>query len=177
MPSEKTLQKKRALVDELRNKLENAAAGVIVDYKGINVENDTVMRKELREAGVDYFVLKNTLLRRAIAETNFAGLEDVLKGTTSIAICNDDPVLAAKIIAKYTTEYKDIIKIKAGFVDGRVIDIKEVGELANLPPREVLIAMFLGGLNAPISGLANVLNANIRGLAVALSQIAEKKSA
>lgn len=176
MPSEAILKSKQELVTELGEKLKSSVAGVLVDYKGINVENDTKLRKELRDAGVDYFVVKNTMLLRAAKEAGYDGLESVLTGTTALAISKDDAVSAAKILVKYAEGSKGKFSIKAGFVEGKVLDVKGVETLAKLPSRDELVAMTLRGLNAPISGFVNVLNANLRGLVVALNQIAEKSA-
>ena len=176
MPSEKILEQKKALVASLTDKLKNSCAGVIVNYKGINVSDDTKLRKELREAGVEYFVVKNTLLQRATKEAGLDGLEPVLEGTTAIAISKDDHVAAARILCKFA-EGNDFFKAKAGFIEGKVISEAEVNNLAKLPTKEVLVAKALGGLNAPISGFVTVLNGTIRGLVVALNAIAEKQSA
>ncbi|HIZ55224.1 MAG TPA: 50S ribosomal protein L10 [Firmicutes bacterium] len=176
MPNEKVLQSKKELVLALTEKLQNAVSGVIVDYKGISVADDTKLRKELREAGVDYFVVKNTMLRFAAKNANLEELNGVLEGTTAIAL-SQDAVAPAKILAAFADKQKDVFNIKAGFVEGKVLSVDGVNELAKLPSREVLIAKALGGLNAPISGFANVLNANLRGLVIALNQIAEKQSA
>jgi len=177
LPSEKVLQQKAEVVADLKQKLEKSVAGVLVDYKGISVANDTKLRKELREAGVDYAVVKNTLLRFAAKDVGYEGLSSVLEGTTALAVSETDPVAAAKILAKYAEDSKGAFKIKAGFVEGKVLDANSVNELAKLPSREVLVARVLGGLNAPISGFVNVLNGNIKGLVVALNAIAEKKGA
>lgn len=177
MPNAKVLSEKQAIVAELAEKMKNAAAGVLVDYKGINVADDTKLRRELREAGVEYAVVKNTLTLFAAKQVGFDALEPVLNGTTALAVSMDDPVAAAKILSKYAKGADGKFSIKAGFVDGKLISPAEVDNLAKLPSREVLIAQVLGGLNAPISGFANVLNANLRGLVVALNAIAEKKSA
>lgn len=174
MPSEKILAQKQVAVGEVVEKLKAATAGVLVDYKGISVEKDSQLRRELREAGVQYTVIKNSILRRACEETGYEGLKDQLVGTTALALSNEDPVAPAKILAKYQKDLKDHFTIKAGFVDGRVIDSKEVDTLSNLPSREQLIAALLRSLNAPISGLASVLTGNMRGLVVALDQIAQK---
>ena len=176
MPSEKVLLGKQQIVADLKEKLSDAAAGVIVDYKGITVAQDTKLRKDLREAGVEYMVVKNTLLGIAAKDV---GLDDIipsLNGTTALAVSSDH-VAAAKILSKYADESKGKFTVKCGFVDGGVIDADGVKALAKLPSREVLIAQVLGGFNAPISGFANVLNANLRGLVVALNAIAEKQSA
>ena len=176
MPSEKVLLEKQQIVADLKEKLSSAAAGVIVDYKGITVAQDTKLRKDLREAGVDYMVVKNTLLGIAAKDV---GLDDILpslSGTTALAVSSDH-VAAAKILSKYADDSKGKFSVKCGFVDGGVIDANGVKALAKLPSREVLIAQVLGGFNAPITGFANVLNANLRGLVVALNAIAEKQSA
>lgn len=176
MPSEKVLEQKKAVVAELAEKLKSACAGVIVDYKGINVTDDTKLRKELREAGVEYLVVKNTLLRRAAELAEINGIDEFLEGTTAIAISKSDYIAPAKIICKFAGE-KDFYKVKAGFIDGKVSSEAEVKELSKLPSKEELIAKALGGLNAPITGLVTVLNGTIKGLVVALNAIAEKKSA
>ena len=176
MPSEKILEQKKAFVADLAQKLKNACAGVIVSYKGINVSDDTKLRKELREAGIDYFVVKNTLLLRAAKEAGLEDLAPVLEGTTAIAISENDHVAAARILCKFV-ENLESFKAKAGFIEGKVINEAEVLNLSKLPTKEVLVAKALGSLNAPISGFVTVLNGTIRGLVVALNAIAEKQSA
>ncbi len=176
MPSEKILEQKKQIVAELTEKLKSACAGVIVDYKGINVADDTKLRRELREAGVDYFVVKNTLLSRAAKEAGIEGLDSVLEGTTALAVSKDDHVAAARILCKFAEKNKSI-KPKAGFVEGKAIDVAEVENLSKLPSKEVLVAQVLGGLNAPITGFVTVLNGTMKGLVVALNTIAEKQSA
>ena len=176
MPSNKVLEQKKALVSDLSEKLKNSCTGIFVEYKGISVSDDTKLRKELREAGVEYSVMKNTMLLRASEKAGLDGLEPILKGTTAVAISKDDYVSAARILSKFSKDNK-FFKAKAGFVDGRVINQTEVDELAKLPNKEVLLAQVLGTMNAPITGLATVLNGTIRGLAIALSAIAEKQSA
>ncbi len=176
MPNEKTLSEKKAIVTELTEKLKSTG-GVLVDYSGITVAEDTEMRKAMRAIGIDYAVVKNTLTRFAIKNVGFDALDHHLNGTTALAVSATDPVAAAKIINQYASKKDAKIKVKAGFVSGKLITAAEVKALAELPPKEVLIAQVLGTMIAPISGLANVLNANIRGLAVALQAIADKKSA
>ena len=176
MPSEKILEQKKAFVVDLAQKLKNACAGVVVSYKGINVADDTKLRKELREAGIDYFVVKNTLLLRAAKEAGLEDLAPVLEGTTAIAISENDHVAAARILCK-CVENLESFKAKAGFIEGKVINEAEVLNLSKLPTKEVLVAKALGSLNAPISGFVTVLNGTIRGLVVALNAIAEKQSA
>ncbi|HHV50617.1 MAG TPA: 50S ribosomal protein L10 [Candidatus Avimonas sp.] len=175
MPSEKILQQKQEYVEQLAEKLRNAVTGVVVSYKGINVADDTKLRRELREAGVDYFVVKNTMLHLAAEKVGLSDLDPVLNGTTAIAL-GSDHVSAAKILSKFAETNKNL-QIKAGFVEGKVIDEKAVDQLAKMPSKEVLVAQALGGLNAPITSFIYVLNANLRGLVVALNAIAEKKGA
>ena len=177
MPSEKILNEKQAIVEELAAKLQNSCSGVFVDYSGTSVLVDMEFRRAMRAAGVEYTVVKNTLTRFAANKVGFADLDPVLNGMTALAVSADDPVAPAKIINEYAKKNNSTIKIKAGFVEGKLISAGEVADLANLPSRETLIAQVLGTMIAPISGLANVCNANIRGLAVALAAIAEKKSA
>lgn len=177
MPNAKVLEEKKAIVQELAQSMKNAQAGVLVDYKGIDVFNDTQLRRDLRKAGVSYKVVKNTLMTRAVREIGFDEIEKVLSGTTALAVCDTDMVVSAKILCEYAKKSNGAFKIKSGFVEGRVISSAEVNALAELPPKEQLIARVLAGFNAPISGFANVLNANIRGLVVALNAIAEKKGA
>ena len=158
MPSEKILASKKELVSQLSEKLKNASAGVLVDYRGIDVALDTKLRKELREAGVDYFVAKNTMLRFASKEVGF-DFGDVLNGTTAIALCGEDQMAAARILVKYSEDSKgEILNVKSGFMDGEVIDVATVTAIAKIPSKEVLVAQMLSSLNAPIANLAVVLN-------------------
>ena len=138
--------------------------------------DDTKLRRELREAGVEYMVVKNTMLRRAADNTGLSDLDSVLEGSTALASSEDDHVAAAKILSKYAEESKTF-SVKAGFIDVKVVSAEEVKALAKMPPKDVLVAKALGGLNAPISGFVCVLNANLRGLVCALNAIAEKQGA
>ena len=158
MPSEKILEQKKQIVKELSEKISAAKTGVIVDYKGITVDADTKLRKSLREAGVDYRVVKNTYLRFALNENGLNELDSVLEGTTAVAFWNSDDFEGAKLLAKQA-ETQKTFEIKGGFMDGKAIDVETVNGLAKLPAREVLIAMVLGSLNAPVAALARVLNA------------------
>jgi large subunit ribosomal protein L10 len=174
LPSAKILEKKKQAVAQLSESLKSARTGVIVDYKGITVEADTKLRKELRESGSQYKVVKNSILRRALQEAGIEGLEGVLEGTTAIAVHTDDYVAPAKIIAQYA-EKNDTFTIKAGFIDGKAVSLEEIKTLASLPSKEELVAQTLRGLNAPITGFVTVLNGTIKGLVVALNAIAEKQ--
>lgn len=160
MPSAKVLEQKKQVVAQLVDRLNAACAGVIVDYKGITVTDDTALRKELREAGVEYTVVKNTLLRLAIASTGLNGLETVLDGTTAIATSADDYVAAARILSKFADTHKNFV-IKNGFLDGEVIDTDKIAGLAKLPPRDILLAQVLGAFQAPIAAFARAVQAII----------------
>ena len=175
MPSKKVLNAKRKIVEEMTEKLKTSVAGVLVDYRGITVEQDTELRNQLRKAGVEYRVIKNSLTRFAAEEAGFQDLNQYLTGPNSLALSFDDPISPAKIISSFAKN-NDKIEIKAGFIEGKVIDINEVKALAELPSKEMLIAKALAGFNAPIASFVNVLNANIRGLAVALNAIAKQKA-
>jgi len=174
MPKESTLNKKRAVIDEIASKIKNAKGLVIADYRGLTVGQDTELRKALRNANIEYKVVKNTLARFAVKEVGLDELESCLQGPTAIAV-SSDPVAPAKVMSEYAKKF-DKLELKAGVVEGKVIDINGIKALAELPSREELVAKALGGLNAPIAGFVHVLNANLRGLVVALNAIAEKKA-
>lgn len=176
MPSEKVLNKKIEQVQALTEKIKGANVGVLVNYSGINVEKDTKLRKQLREAGCNYQVIKNTILGRAFKEAGIDGLEDCLEGTTALAIAEGDYTSAPKILSECAKDIESFT-VKGGFIDGAVVNDKEITALAKLPSKEVLVAQALGGLNAPIQGFANVLSGTIRGLAIVLNAVAEQKSA
>ena len=158
MPSAIVLEQKKQVVADLTERLNSSIAGVIVDYKGLNVADDTALRKELREAGVEYTVVKNTLLKLAIANTELAGLDSVLEGTTAIATSADDYVAAARILCKFADTHKNF-EVKNGFIDKEVIDVAKITGLAKLPSREILLANVLGAFQAPISAFARAIQA------------------
>lgn len=166
MASAQILEQKKQAVADLAQKLKNAAAGVIIDYKGVTVAEDTALRKEFREAGVEYTVVKNTILRFAAKEAGLEGIESVLEGTTAIALSSDDQIAPAKVAAKYADEFKNYFNIKLGFMDGEIMESDKVVALGKLPSKDQLVAQLL-----------SVLTGNIRGLAVALNAIAEKEPA
>ena len=176
MPSEKILAEKKIVVSEIKEKLQGAIAGVFVDYRGLTVEQDTDLRNKLRAANVEYKVVKNTLTRFAANEIGYNALDPILNGPTSLAISSQDPVAAAKVLCEFAKK-NDKLEIKAGFVEGRVIDVSEIKMLAELPSKEVLIAKVLGGFNAPITGFVGVLNGTLRSLVCVLNAVSEKKSA
>ena len=159
MPNAKVLSEKQAIVASLTETLQSASSGVLVDYKGITVAEDTALRAELRENGVEYSVVKNTLLRRAADNVGLSELDEVLNGTTSIAISKDDPIAPMRIINKYAKQMGDRFNIKAGFMDGKVIPLEDIAALAELPSKDGLVAQLLGMMLAPITSLAIVLKA------------------
>ena len=156
MPNAKVLSEKQAVVAALTEQLKNASSGVLVDYKGITVAEDTALRTELRQNEVQYGVVKNTLVRFAL---NNVGLEDVLNGTTSLATSAGDPIAPMRVVNKYVKQLNGKFEIKGGFMDGKVISLEEIQALAELPSKEVLQAQALGMMLAPITSLAIVLKA------------------
>lgn len=157
MPNAKVLSEKQAVVAALTEKVQKAAAGVIVDYKGINVAEDTALRVTCRENNIEYAVVKNTLLRFAFNNCGLEGLNDQLNGTTSLAICEEDPVAPARVIAEFAKKLNGKFEIKGGFMEGKVIPMETVNALASIPALPVLQAQVLGTMLAPISALACVL--------------------
>ncbi len=165
---------KVAKIAEIKELLSTSKCAVLVDFCGLTVAQDTVLRSKMREAGVNYFVVKNTLLRIAAQEAGIEGLEPVLEHNTAIAVAPEDPVAVAKIICEFAKENK-ALKVKMGVLDGKVITAEEIKALAELPPKEVLIAKMLGSMNAPISGFVNVLQGTIRNVVYALEAVRKQK--
>jgi large subunit ribosomal protein L10 len=158
LPNATVLAQKQQIVEDLKEKLSKAVTGVVVDYKGISVADDTALRKELRENGVNYFVVKNTLLARAIEGTDLEEMKSVLEGTTAIALSDEDYTAAARILCKYAGAHENF-KVKSGFLDGKLIDLETVDQLAKLPTREVLLATVLSAFQAPIAAFARAVQA------------------
>lgn len=158
MPSEKVLDLKKQQVAALKTRLDESIAGVVVDYKGISVEDDTKLRKELREAGVEYTVVKNTILKRAIDGTALESMGSVLEGTTAIATSADDYVAAARILQKFADK-SNSFSLKSGYLDDEVIGLEKLQSLAKLPSREILLATVLSAFNAPIAAFARAVQA------------------
>lgn len=173
MPSEKVLEAKKAQVAELIEVLNGATTGVLVDYRGLSVEEDTQLRNNLRAAGVKYFVVKNTLLRLAANQTGLEDLDSILHGPTALAV-SDDAVAPAKVLADFAKE-NDTLEIKSGFMDGKVLSLDEIKTLAKTPSKETLIAKIMGSLNSPISGLARLLSTIAEG-GVEIADLIAKKA-
>ncbi|MTK10668.1 MAG: 50S ribosomal protein L10 [Clostridiaceae bacterium] len=151
-------QLKEAKVLEIKEKMEKAQGVIFAKYQGLTVEQDTNLRKNLREAGVEYKVYKNTLTALAAKELGIEGLESILEGPVSVAFGYEDPTAPARILNNFAKDYKKL-ELKGGVVQGEVFDTAKVQQLATIPPREVLIAKLLGSFKAPLSNLAYLLNA------------------
>ena len=152
------IQAKKEVVDEIKKHLKNSKSVIFVDYKGINVEEDTILRKKLRESGAAYKVYKNRMVMRALDDSGIKGYDmTLLEGTTSV-VFGADETTAAGIIFKAGKDYQKL-PIKFGIVNGQIMDTKQVEMLAKLPNKEVLLAQLLGMLNAPVSALARALDA------------------
>ena len=158
LPNIKVLENKKAIVDALSEKLQNASSAVFVDYKGITVAQDTELRNKFREAGVEYTVVKNTLTRFAANKAGYNQFDEVLNGTTSLATTTGDPIAPARIICEFAKKNKNVLKIKGGLVEGSVMTIDQLKGFGELPSKDALIAQVLGTFLAPISSLAFVLD-------------------
>ena len=164
MPNAKVLSEKQAIVEALAQRIQNASAGVLVDYRGITVAEDTALRAELRKEAVEYTVVKNTLTRKALDKLGMSDLDHVLNGTTSLATAESDPIAPFRIINDYSKKLGERFNIKAAFMEGKVLSDAEIEEMASLPSKDALYAKVLGTMIAPITGLA-----------VCLGQILEQK--
>ena len=166
MANQKNLEKKQAYIQEVSEKIKNSNVGIIISYKGINSKEVTQMRKELREANVDYFVIKNTMLKRASEKVGF-DFSNELIGTTAIALSNDEPTTISKILTNYAKKLEENtdFKIKTGFLDNKIVSVETIKEIGSLPSKEQLLGQLLSVLVAPI-----------RGLAVSLNEIAKKNN-
>ena len=158
MPSKSILEQKQAIVADLAEQLKNSPAGVVVNYQGITVEDDTKMRKALRAAGVNYMVMKNSLTGRACDEVGLSDMKQYLTGMTAIAIGTTDAIAPAKVLKEYAEKIESF-NILAGYLDGQVVGKDTVITLADIPSKEVLIAKFLGSIKSPLYGLAYALQA------------------
>ncbi|MEG2421645.1 MAG: 50S ribosomal protein L10 [Oscillospiraceae bacterium] len=160
MPNAKILTEKQAVVAALVEKLQKCTSGVLVDYKGITVAEDTALRVLLRNENVEYSVVKNTMVRFALDDVGMQELDPVLNGTTAMAISHEDPIAPMRVVSKFAKQFggKKFV-IKAGFMDGKVLPLDDVLALADLPSKEILVAQVLGTMLAPITALAIVLKA------------------
>ena len=172
MPNAKVLSEKQATVAALAEKMKNATSGVLVDYKGITVEDDTKLRSELRKANVEYAVVKNTLVRFAANQIGFEQLDDVLHGTTAMAVSMEDPTTPARLLAEFAKTHDKFFHIKAGFLEGKVVDLATVEALAAIPPKDILLSTVLGTMTYSVSSVTKVAVTDTSGLsATAHNQI------
>ena len=156
--SEKIIAQKAAIVDEVAEKFQNAVSVVVVDYRGLTVEQVTNLRKDLREAGVEMRVIKNTYLKRAADKVGYEGLDDTFAGPTAVAFSSEDVVAPARIMAKYADDI-DALEIKGGMIEGKVASLEEINALAKLPSREGMLSMLLSVLQAPVRNFAYAVKA------------------
>ncbi len=172
----KNLENKVLKVSQITDRLNTSKSMVMVDFKGITVEEITALRVKFREAGVDYVVLKNSLMKRALNNQGITELDELLVGPSAFAFGMKDEVAPAKIISEFIEQTKsDKMTIKAGIIEGKVVDTNAVIALSKLPPREVLIAKMMGSLNAPITNFVGVLSATLRSLVYAVDAIRKQK--
>lgn len=173
----KTKARKQKDLEALTEQFKNARAAIVVGFHGMTVAKDQELRNQLREAGVSYEVVKNTLARKAAEGTPLEQASDQFKGVTAIALSNTDPVNLSKAISKFTKANPEIFKFKAGVVEGKVVALKEVEAIASLPSREELISKFMFLVNCQAQRLVTVLSAVPRNLAIVVRQIGDQKSA
>ena len=164
MHNANVLSQKQAIVEELAARIQNASAGILVDYKGITVEEDTALRAELRKDNVNYTVVKNTLTKKALDKIGMTGLDEVLNGTTSMATADEDPIAPFRIITDYSKKLGERFNVKAAFMEGKILNDAEIAEMSALPSKDALYSKVLGTMIAPITGLT-----------VCLGQILEQK--
>src|SRR5690554_2122700 len=166
---------KEAAVAEIQEKLSRSQSVIFADYRGLNVSEATELRKNLREAGVEFKVTKNTLTRLAAKNAEIEGLDDYLQGPIALAFGYDDPVSPAKILFKFAKDHKNL-ELKAGLLEGKIIDLDMVNALAALPSKEVLLGQVAGLLQAPIRNLVNVLSAPLRNTVYVLEAVRQKQN-
>ena len=173
----KTREQKQQNLEALAQQFQAATAGMIVGFKNMTVAKDQELRRQLREAGASYSVVKNTLARRAAEGTPFEQATEHFKGVTALALAEGDPVNLSKAISKFAKDNPEVFSFKAGVVQGRVIALRDVEALATLPPKEVLISKVMFLINAQAQRLATVVSAVPRNLAVVIRQAGEQKGA
>ena len=169
------LESKKQVVEEIRDRFQRTQGAVITDYRGLNVTEVTELRAKLREAGIEFKVLKNTLIQIAAKDVGLEGLDPVLEGPTAIAFGFEDPVSPAKIISDFSKQHK-ALEIKAGILENRVLDASGVKALADLPPKEELLAKLVGSMQSPMYGFAGTLQGLLRNFVYALDAVREQKA-
>jgi large subunit ribosomal protein L10 len=173
----KTRERKQSDLNALAEQLQNSKSAMIVSFNKLTVTKDQEFRNQLREAGAKYQVVKNTIARLAVKGTPYEDAGEHFKGVTAIAWTENDPVVLSKTVSKFIKDNTDFYTLKAGVVDGKVVDAKQVEAIASLPSKEELISKLLYVLNAQAQRIVTVINAVPRDLAVVIKQIGEKKEA
>jgi len=166
---------KKVVVEDIKERIQNAKSVVLVKFNGLTVAEDTELRREFRKNNVEYKVLKNTLIRRAFNDLGITDFDEDLNGPTSVAFGSDETG-ASKVIVEAAKKYQDKVSVKSAYVDGGKVDVKGVQALATMPSKEQLIAKMLGSMQAPIANFVGVLSAMPRSLVIALNAIAEQKA-
>lgn len=172
----KQRQAKEKVVEEIVEKLQNSVAAIITDYRGLNVAQATKLRNQLREADVEYKVLKNTLTKIAASRVELSDIDAYLEGPTAIAFSANDPVIPAKVLAQFAKENK-ALEIKGGILEGKVVTLEEVKTLAEMPSKEELLAQVVRGMQSPLVGMLNVLQGPLRNLVYVLNAVKSEKEA
>jgi large subunit ribosomal protein L10 len=170
------LDKKKEIVEELHEKFSKSKVVIVTDYKGLDVAAITALRRKLREAGIEYRVIKNTLMARASEDTGVEAIRDSFKGPSAVALSYDDPVAPAKVLTEFAKE-NDKLEIKIGVMDGKVLDLSAIKALSSLPSREVLLAQVLSAMNGVPTSFVRVLNAIPQQFLYVLQAVKEKKEA
>lgn len=172
---EETLQKKQAVVDEIKQQIEDSHSVTLVEFKGLSVADVAELRNKYREAGVDYKIYKNTMVRLALKDLGIEGFDDLLNGPNALAFSKQDMVNGPKVSYEFAKDHEDQFSIKAGLMDGKAMTAQEVEQLSKLPNKEVLLSMVLRALQGPIAGLANVAQGTLRSAVYALEAVRKKK--
>jgi large subunit ribosomal protein L10 len=170
------IEEKKQVVEEIKQKLENASLVVCTDYRGLNVQQITELRNKLRVPGVEYRVLKNTMFRFALQQAGYEDIAPQITGPNAVVFSNDDPIGPAQTLNDFAKTNKQL-EIKLGILEGKLLSLEEIKQLAGLPPREILLGQVVGTMQAPITSFVRVLNANLTGLVRALDGIREQKEA
>ncbi len=171
----KSKAQKQKDLEALTEQFKNAKAAMVVGFKGMTVPKDQELRNQLREAGVSYSVVKNTLARKAAEGTPLEQASDQFKGVTAVALSGPDPVNLSKAIAKFTKANPDVFTFKVGIVEGKVVELRDVETIASLPSKEELLGKVLFLLNAQAQRLASVISAVPRNLAIVVKQVSDQK--
>lgn len=175
--AQRTRNEKVEVAAELVNRLSDVRVLYLADFTGLNVKDMTELRRRFREVGIRFIVVKNRLALRAFEQLELPDISEYLRGPTGFVIGGDDPVVPAKTLREFAKEYEDRPAVKVGLVDSRVVSAEEIQKLADLPPREELLANIMGSLTAPVAGIVGVLNGLLRDLAYMIEEVARQREA